>query len=102
MGDEEEGQILALDALYGHRQYDNPIYGDWHLWFAWHPVLVFTWADSPFGRLPIKVTHWTWLRTVSRRKVKYGDSYVGYAAMSSEYVETFDILRFGGVSLSQL
>lgn len=77
----------------------------WHLWFAWFPVIVFTWIDGPFGRMPFKATHWAWLRTVSRRKVKHGNSRSGpneFPNMSSEYVETFDILRLGGVQLSQL
>lgn len=105
MGDEEDDKLMALDALYGHRDYDFPVYGDWHLWFAWYPVVVFTWIDGPFGRMPFKATHWAWLRTVSRRKVKHGNARSApneFPNMSSEYVETFDILRLGGVQLSQL
>lgn len=93
----------ALDALYGDRFYDMPQYGPWKLWFAWRPVQVRTWHDV--GGLCYKRGEWAWLRVVSKRTVTHGDKYmpanqgIGY---SREYVETFDILRFTGVKLSDL
>ena len=44
---------------------DPPIYGPWHLWFAWHPVWTYHHG-------------WRWLRTVERRRWFGGYSWSGW------------------------
>ena len=96
-------QTPALDALYGDRFYNMPQYNPWKLWFACRPVEVRTWQET--DGLLYKKSEWAWLRTVSARTVTHGNKYlpgsqgIGY---SREYVETFDILKFMGIKLSDL
>lgn len=90
---------------YAMNFYVSPTFGQWHEWFAWHPVKIVTFKENyrsdsiVWDGFYIKHYRWAWLITVVRRRVT--DRLDGPGRESAgikkyyEYTTIMDILTHG-------